>query len=292
MVGLNPTAGAFFSYLALLICYTTGLKMMFSILAQTLPKKANVLGVGTFLVLLLSLFSGFMVYPNVIPKFYIWLYWMNPMAWALQGLLTNEFMSEKYADLPDGLSGSTFLAIRGFQTGFEWLGYSFAYMIPYTLICTLVLGAVLRKVTIQPEVSIIRKKNVVMGSNDADEKRETNLPFVPVDLTFKSMVYEVKASKGDETLRLLNEVSGVFNAGRMCALMGSSGAGKVRSSLLAPLDVVNLAVLTSFFVNTDDSDGRHCYEKDIGYYHGRDPTQWISPGADVVSALLWLCRAV
>lgn len=65
MVGLVADAKAFFVYLALLIFYTVGLKMMFGILAQTLPKKANVQGIGTFLVLLLSLFGGFMVYPNV-----------------------------------------------------------------------------------------------------------------------------------------------------------------------------------------------------------------------------------
>jgi hypothetical protein len=65
MVGLATSAKAFFIYLALLILYTVGLKMMFGILAQTLPKKANVQGVGTFLVLLLSLFGGFMVYPDV-----------------------------------------------------------------------------------------------------------------------------------------------------------------------------------------------------------------------------------
>jgi hypothetical protein len=65
MVGLAPYAESFFMYLALLICYTIGLKMMFGILAQTLPKKANVQGVGTFLVLLLTLFGGFIVFPDV-----------------------------------------------------------------------------------------------------------------------------------------------------------------------------------------------------------------------------------
>jgi hypothetical protein len=68
MVGLAPYADSFFMYLALLICYTIGLKMMFGILAQTLPKKANVQGVGTFLVLLLTLFGGFIVFPDVSEK--------------------------------------------------------------------------------------------------------------------------------------------------------------------------------------------------------------------------------
>ena len=42
--------------------------------------------------------------------------------------------------------------------------------------------------------------------------------FIPVDLSFKDLCYEVKASTGSEKLRLLNNVSGVFSAGRMCAL--------------------------------------------------------------------------
>lgn len=84
MVGLDPTAASFFTYLALLICYTIGMKLMFSILAQTLPKKANVQGTGTFLVLLMTLFSGFIIYPVSIPNYYYWIYYSNPMAWALQ----------------------------------------------------------------------------------------------------------------------------------------------------------------------------------------------------------------
>jgi hypothetical protein len=38
--------------------------MMFSILAQSLPKKASVQGIGTFIVLLLTLFGGFIVNPT------------------------------------------------------------------------------------------------------------------------------------------------------------------------------------------------------------------------------------
>jgi ABC-2 type transporter len=64
MVGLDVSAKSFFIYIALLICYTTGVKMMFSTLAQCLPKKANVQGIGTFVVLLLTLFGGFIVNPK------------------------------------------------------------------------------------------------------------------------------------------------------------------------------------------------------------------------------------
>jgi hypothetical protein len=224
MVGLDPTAASFFLYLLLLICYTTGLKMMFSILAQILPKKANVQGIGTFLVLLCTLFGGFIVFPNTIPGFYQWLYWINPMAWALQGLLSIEFTSSKYDQLGDWKTA--LLSSTGFQTGREWIGYAFVYLIPYIFLFTVLLGIVLRKVRIEPERAHVRKKPVVIG-NLPDKKPESfNLPFTPVDLTFKDLVYEVLASTGGDKIRLLNEVSGTFRAGRMCALMGSSGAGK------------------------------------------------------------------
>lgn len=204
---------------------------MFGILAQVLPRKANVQGVGTFIVLLTTLFGGFIVYPNTIPTYYIWIYWANPMAWALQGLATNEFTSGKYDNLP--FDGSNFLWSRGFQTGREWIGYTFAYMVPFTLIFVIILGIVLKYVRIEPEQEQVKKKKTVaIGSIAAKEEDhdDFNLPFTPVDLTFENLVYEVKASTGDGTLRLLNEVSGAFVAGRLCALMGSSG---VSSSLLS-----------------------------------------------------------
>lgn len=139
------------------------------------------------------------------------------MAWCLQGLASNEFTSGKYT------SGEDFLEIRGFQTGSQWIAYAFAYMIPYTLVSTAFLGIALKRNTIEPEQFDVKdKKKISIGTAAAMEESasEFNLPFTPVDLTFDKLVYEVKASTSGDTLRLLNEVSGIFKAGRMCALMG------------------------------------------------------------------------
>lgn len=67
------------------------------------------------------------------------------------------------------------------------------------------------------------------GEEKGDENEKASLrvaTFIPVNLSFQDLSYEVKASKGSEKLTLLNNVSGQFSAGRMCALMGESGAGK------------------------------------------------------------------
>lgn len=94
-------------------------------------------------------------------------------------------------------------------------------MIPLTLICTAVLTLILKKVRIEPEKQQVKKKRSCTIGTVAKKSDETfNLPFTPVDLTFDKLVYEVDASTKKEKLRLLNEVSGAFTAGRMCALMG------------------------------------------------------------------------
>ena len=97
-------------------------------------------------------------------------------------------------------------------------------MIPFTLICTVILGFILKHVRIEPEKQHVKKKPIVkmgqVGEKVSEKNDDFNLPFTPVDLTFKNLVYEVNASTSGEKLRLLNEVSGTFTAGRMCALMG------------------------------------------------------------------------
>lgn len=59
----------------------------------------------------------------------------------------------------------------------------------------------------------------------------------PIDIAFKDIVYEVQVTskkkensgccqKEFESKTILNQVSGIFKAGKLTAIMGSSGAGK------------------------------------------------------------------
>ena len=215
------------------------------------------------------LFSGFIVYPNVTPAFYLWVEYINPMAWAFQGLVSNEFMSDKYNSVPPDNNGDHFLEVRGFQVGQEWVWYSLAYLIPYNFVCGLILGVVMLHVRVEPEVNVVTGKKVFFGDEvGEDEGEDFNLPFTPVDLTFEKLVYEVKASKGKETLKLLNEVSGVFAAGRMVALMGSSGAGKTVSATRSiQFSLLCCSILTPFFGFDIDSNGRHRLAQGFRYNH-------------------------
>ena len=48
----------------------------------------------------------------------------------------------------------------------------------------------------------------------SEDEAEAENTFIPVNLTFHNLSYEVKASTGKKTLRLLNDVSGMFRPGR------------------------------------------------------------------------------
>ena len=63
-------------------------------------------------------------------------------------------------------------------------------------------------------------------AKDSDEKEESTLEMKGATITFKNINYLVQASTTKEKLHLLKDISGYFPAGKMTALMGSSGAGK------------------------------------------------------------------
>ena len=223
--------------------------MIFGLLAQTLPKKANVQGVGTFIYLLCALTSGFVIYPLAIPSYLHWLFWINPsewqraivalkvvivfivlvffslVAWAQQGMATNQFKSSKFSGYYCDIGGGTYslaeisLNARGWSSNMS-LWEPFAFLVPFTLVFGVFTWLALKLIRIEPDRQHV-KKTVNIGS--IKETEELSIPFTPADISFENLVYEVTASTASDTLRLLNEVSGVFRAGRMCALMGSSG---------------------------------------------------------------------
>ena len=60
------------------------------------------------------------------------------------------------------------------------------------------------------------------------------LPFTPMSVVFRDLTYTIKLPKrsGGGTRTLLQGVSGYALPGKMIALMGASGAGKVRACML------------------------------------------------------------
>lgn len=85
MVGF--AAGGFVLYLVLFISFNFCMGQLFGLLATVGPNKAVVGAGGALLLLLNTLFCGFIVAPTVIPPYYIWIYWMMPLSWVYRALL-------------------------------------------------------------------------------------------------------------------------------------------------------------------------------------------------------------
>ena len=180
-----------------------------------------------------------------------------------RALLLNEFTSDDplYADgVGDQILVSAGIVMpNGEPFGREWIAYCFAYLLPFLFLCMITSAACLTYFRMEPKIAAT--PDVSAQTEDEKEKSKneggrrctlTDTAFIPVDLSFKNVSYEVKSSTGSDTLRLLNNVSGVFSAGRMCALMG-----EVRYFTLVSLVIIEVLIaLIQFVILTQSGAGK------------------------------------
>lgn len=89
--GFAPSASNYFVFLLLvLLCaFTCGL--MFSIFSATIKDRPSAQAAMSVTLVIMILFSGFTVQPDVIPPYYIWIYWGNLFAWVIRAIVINEY---------------------------------------------------------------------------------------------------------------------------------------------------------------------------------------------------------
>jgi len=255
MVGLRATADAFIIYLLFFLTFNMLMLQLFNTFVAVAPNKSLLAAACTVTIFFNTLFCGFIVTPDVIPVYWKWLYWMLPSAWVYRGLVLN-------------LRGETNLVRHGFVLNGksftkQWIGYGFAFVIASFLLATIVAALCLQH--LRMEESQKSSPNVPRIGEDKevnDANIESLTAFTPVDLSFHDLCYEVKASKGSEKLRLLKSVSGIFKAGRMCALMVSNA---IVLFIMCPIVIVKLM----FFPNSFNSllrSGRKWCRQGMFYY--------------------------
>lgn len=145
----------------------------------------------------------------------------------LRALAVNEFDSGGYDNLtPSGLTeGETLLTRFGFVNkgepfGYEWVWWGFLFSLAWAVVAILGSSFFLDRVRFVTGASLVTDKGSVQEEVAAEE---VEIPFQRVDLTFKDIHYTVTASTSKEKLELLKGIDGIVEAGKMTALMGSSG---------------------------------------------------------------------
>ena len=137
--------------------------------------------------------------------------------------------------LPTGetiTQGEVILIQFGFVDGddepytFEWAGWGVLFALMFSGLAILASVYFLSTVRFATGQSLITDKGEEGVEEDEGVLKQVEIPFPRVDLTFKDIHYTVQASTSDDKLELLKGIDGVVEAGKMTALMGSSGAGK------------------------------------------------------------------
>lgn len=214
-----------FVYLAVLFSFAVLMAQQLSVFAS-FATASGTQAYSACVILLMMLFGGFIVAPASIPDYYSFLYWLNPFAWMFRSLVVLEFRSDRWDDPESILRSLGFITPNGAAFGSEWIAYGFYFMIPYFLLCCFLTGVGLSSRG-GDSVSAAPRPIAKPIESEADtQEGDVDIPFTPVTLSFHGISYEVPASTKSESLKLLENVNGVFRPSRLCCLMGSSGAGK------------------------------------------------------------------
>ncbi|TVU33825.1 hypothetical protein EJB05_15634, partial [Eragrostis curvula] len=256
-VGFDPSLGRFFKQYVLLLAISQMSSSLFRTITGVTRNMFTANIVGTFIMLLLLLLSGFILSSDNLNKFWMLGYWISPLMYAQNAISTNEFTAGRWSKIIPGSTeslGTTVLKSRSLFVDAKWyriglgalIGYTFLFNGLYTTsftyfkasgrnfsLSTKALDRKPHKLSNDAPSKIFDCKRVANESWSSVNIRRVTLPFVPLSLTFENVRYSVdmpkeKKARGEtsDRLEILKGVSGAFRPGVLTALMGMSGAGK------------------------------------------------------------------
>jgi len=240
MAGFTYQAGSYLMFLLLTLFCAFATGVMFSVFSATIKDRPTAQACMSVSLVVLVLFSGFTVQPNVIPIYYKWIYWINLFAWTIRAVVINEYQSGKYDDIVNEDTGQTqgeaIMAQFGFELGdgesyeLVWTWWTVLFSLGLSLLCTALSVWCLNNIRFVTGGSLGGEEADTEDDSLKTSKLTTSqvamLKCRGATLTFKDVNYIVTASTSKDKLHLLKGCSGYFAAGQMTALMGSSGAGK------------------------------------------------------------------
>ncbi|KAH9152934.1 hypothetical protein AeRB84_004737, partial [Aphanomyces euteiches] len=238
MSGLTQEAGRFLTFVVICVCFQHAIGAYMTFLSSVSPSITVGQTLAAFSVCFFLLFSGNIILHDLIPNYWIWMYWFNPLAWALRSVVTNEFYSDKYT-LAEQSGNLTQVQMINFQS--TYVGYGIIVLLGYYILFTGMNTAALHFIRYEKRYGVSGGSKV--GEDEEDDnvyievstpggtmvkqerKKNQGLAFIPANLVIKNLDYYVTLPTKVER-QLLNNITASFTPGRMCALMGATGAGK------------------------------------------------------------------
>eukprot|EP00808_Paulinella_micropora_P003046 g39744.t1 len=260
---LTRTAASFFTYYFIIFSFQNAIGGYFTFLASisanaTLAQARAGVSVCFFL-----LFSGNIIAPDLIPVYWTWFFWLNPLAWALRSVLLNEFVGPSDAAVSHSrltpAERQAYLVKFQIHQGreFIWIGIAvlcFYYVLFYALTTAALFylrfdgsrwkhipePASRREQTQEEKGEIVStravgqldvQQNPQIETTGQSQETQIHVPEPalasrsPLTLSVLDLGYAVPMPDGS-TKHLLKDVTAHFAPGLLTALMGSSGAGK------------------------------------------------------------------
>ncbi|KAG7389065.1 hypothetical protein PHYPSEUDO_011334 [Phytophthora pseudosyringae] len=261
IAGLEADVGVFLLFELIIFLTVMAAVLIFFFVAAISPNIyiTNPLALGILQVVLV--FAGFMVTRSQIPDYLIWLYWIDPMAWAFRALAVNQYRSAtfdvciyegvNYCDEFGKTMGEYYLGVYDIPSEKEWVVFGIVYLIGLILLFAVLSYFALEYKRYEGNFRAVKlaargddeSGNYSLATTPKDGKQTTpfnstdssvsidvgaqTVGFVPVTVAFKDLWYSVpNPRKPTEPIDLLKGISGVARPGTITALMGSSGAGK------------------------------------------------------------------
>jgi ABC-type multidrug transport system permease subunit len=92
----DENGSRFFTFILLTLVFAINIAQFFRLIATVMPDVGSAGSMCGVFVILMVLFSGFIQPFSEISYGWVWFYYINPIAWVLQAVTINEFLSAKY----------------------------------------------------------------------------------------------------------------------------------------------------------------------------------------------------
>ncbi|KAL3538336.1 hypothetical protein ACH5RR_001702 [Cinchona calisaya] len=255
-IGYSPEIGRFFCQVILLFALHFTSISMYRFLASVCRTMVATSFAGVLSMLLLSVFSGFLIPISSMPNWLKWGFWLSPMTYGEIGLAVNEFLSPRWQKmLPSNATvGQETLEARSlnFDKKLFWIsigalfGFTLLFNIGFTLALTYLHPVGSRAIISSEKFSQTqRSRRSSNRSHEEDILRNSSstvteshegklvLPFDPINVVFQDLQYYVEIPMKmkehgftKKKLQLLCDMTGALKPGVLTALMGVTGAGK------------------------------------------------------------------
>ncbi|XP_030503175.2 pleiotropic drug resistance protein 3 isoform X2 [Cannabis sativa] len=250
VIGYSPEIQRFLRQFFLYFVLHLASLSMFRFLASFFQTMVATTTAGSFTILFVLLFAGFIIPQPSMPVWLKWGFWFSPLTYGEIGLSVNEFLSPRWQKMltTNTTIGQETLMSRGlnFDGYLYWIsvGALFGFAILFNVGFILALsffkspksssGAIIsqEKLSQLQRTGVHQKEDSNVWTPKTDECKMV-LPFTPLTMVFQDVQYYVdtplemkERGFSEKKLQLLADITGSFRPGVLTALMGVSGAGK------------------------------------------------------------------